>query len=80
MLWKYFLFESKILIKNRKNWFLGIVIMLFFPLFVLYTNQTPAENLRDIKGQKQIRTVFCLSLMVTICNMERQKSERCMIS
>lgn len=50
MLWKYFLFESKILVKNRKNWFLGIVIMLFFPLFVLYTNQTPAENLRDLKG------------------------------
>ena len=50
MLWKYFLFESKILMKNRKNWFLGIVIMLFFPLFVLYTNQTPAENLRDLKG------------------------------
>jgi hypothetical protein len=50
MLWKYFLFESKILVKNRKNWFLGIVIMLFFPLFVLYTNQTPAENLRDIKA------------------------------
>ncbi len=50
MLWKYFLFESKILVKNRKNWFLGIVIMLFFPLFVLYANQTPAENLRDLKG------------------------------
>ena len=50
MLWKYFLFELKILVKNRKNWFLGIVIMLFFPLFVLYTNQTPAENLRDLKG------------------------------
>ena len=30
MLWKYFLFETKVLVNNRKNWFLGIVIMLFF--------------------------------------------------
>lgn len=49
MLWKYILFESKILLKNRKNWFLGILIMLFFPIFILYTNQTPSESLRDVK-------------------------------
>ena len=49
MLWKYFVFETKVLLSNRKNWFLGIVIMLFFPIFILYTNQTPSESLRDIK-------------------------------
>lgn len=49
MLWKYFLFETKVLLSNRKNWFLGIVIMLFFPIFILYTNQTPSDSLRDIK-------------------------------
>ena len=49
MLWKYLLFETKVLLINRKNWFLGIAIMLFFPVFILYTNQTPSESLRDIK-------------------------------
>lgn len=52
MLWKYILFESKVLLKNRKNWFLGIIIMLFFPIFILYTNQTPSESLRDIKKEE----------------------------
>lgn len=53
MFWKYFLFEAKLLLHNRKNWLLGIALMLFFPVFILYMNQSPQQSLRDIKKEEQ---------------------------
>lgn len=52
MFWRYFLFEAKRLLHNRKNWFLGIVLLLFFPIFILYAYQTPPESLRDTKKEE----------------------------
>lgn len=60
MLWRYFLFETKRLLQNRKNWFLGIVLLLFFPIFILYAQQIPTESLRDIKREEaeMIKSLF----------------------
>ncbi|MFD1848536.1 hypothetical protein [Oceanobacillus bengalensis] len=49
MFWKYFLFETKLLLHNRKNALLGIIIMLFFPLFYNYYSGTQPETLIDQK-------------------------------
>src|SRR6185312_5407146 len=60
MFWKYLLFETKLLLKNRKNWFLGIVLMLFFPLYFIYFSQTEIDSLRDEKiiEQSNIKSIF----------------------
>lgn len=40
MFWKYTLFEMKLLFRNKRNWFLALFIILFFPLFFSYYSQT----------------------------------------
>ena len=49
MFWKYFLFEAKLLLHNRKNLFLGFSLLLFFPVFFIYNSQTEPETLKDLK-------------------------------
>ena len=49
MFWKYFLFETKLLLHNRKNLFLGFSLVLFFPLFFIYNSQIESETLKDHK-------------------------------
>ncbi len=49
MLWKYLLFETKLLLYNRKNWFLGLILLMFSPIYFLYYSQTQPESLRDQK-------------------------------
>ncbi len=44
MFWKYLLFELKLLLSNRKNWLLGIVLLLFFPLYYLIYSQAEPET------------------------------------
>ncbi len=34
MLWKYLLFETKLLLLNKKNWLLGIALILFFRFII----------------------------------------------
>lgn len=60
MFWKYFLFEAKLLLHNRKNWLLGIALVLYFPVFIYYTNQAPNESLRDVKRaeQEQLQSIL----------------------
>lgn len=57
---RYFLFEMKRLLYNRKNLFLGCVLLLFFPIFILYAHQTPSESLRDVKKEEAeiIKSIF----------------------
>ncbi|MUK90115.1 hypothetical protein GMD78_17215 [Ornithinibacillus sp. L9] len=43
------MFESKLLIRNRKLWFLGLIIILFFPIYFLYYSQSDPESLEDQK-------------------------------
>lgn len=60
MFWKYVLFELKLLLSNRKNWLLCIVILLFFPLYFSVYSQTELETLRDkkIKESEAFETIF----------------------
>lgn len=60
MFWKYVLFELKLLLNNRKNWLLGIVVLLFFPLYFTIYSQTEPETLRDkkIKESEEFETIF----------------------
>ena len=39
MFWKYLLFESKLLLLNKKNWLLGLALVLFFPLYYSHYSQ-----------------------------------------
>lgn len=60
MFWKYLLFELKLLLNNRKNWLLGIALLLFFPLYFLIYSQTEPESLRGmkIKESEAFETIF----------------------
>ncbi|WP_432357766.1 hypothetical protein [Sporosarcina sp. UB5] len=49
MFWKYLLFEAKLLLHNRKNWLLGIGLILFFPLYYSHYSQI---EIKDLKKQK----------------------------
>lgn len=62
MFWKYFLFEAKLLLHNRKNWLLGIALVLYFPIFIYYTNQAPNESLRDVKRAEQEQLQLILEM------------------
>ncbi|WP_025785310.1 hypothetical protein [Sporosarcina sp. D27] len=60
MRWNYILFETKMLLHNRKNWLLGIAIILFFPIYYLQYSQTDIETLRDQKNieAEQFHSIF----------------------
>ncbi len=60
MFWKYLLFETKLLMHNRKNWLLGIVLILFFPLYYFHYSQTDLEDMLKNKNlaAEQFHTIF----------------------
>ncbi|WP_042148874.1 ABC transporter permease [Paucisalibacillus sp. EB02] len=39
MFWKYTSFETKLLLKNRKSWFISVFLLIFFILFFMYYSQ-----------------------------------------
>ncbi|MHA6253275.1 hypothetical protein [Oceanobacillus sp. CAU 1775] len=49
MFWKFSLFELKLLIKNKKNWFIAGFLLLFFLLFFIYYVQEEPVSLADQK-------------------------------
>ena len=49
MFWKFTLFELKLLLKNRKSWFIAVFLLLFFILFFLYYSQDTPQSLADRK-------------------------------
>lgn len=49
MFWKFTLFEMKLLLKNRKSWFIAAFLLLFFILFFLYYSQETPLSLADKK-------------------------------
>lgn len=55
MFWTYMLFETKLLLKNKKNWFVGLSLVLFFPFFFLHSSQTMPESREDHAYAEQDR-------------------------
>ncbi|MCT1901617.1 hypothetical protein [Oceanobacillus sojae] len=49
MFWKFSLFEIKLLLRNRKNAFIALFLLLFFPLFFMYYSQEEPETLTEQK-------------------------------
>ncbi|MCG7344610.1 hypothetical protein MHZ92_10715 [Sporosarcina sp. ACRSL] len=60
MFWKYLLFETKLLLHNRKNWLLGIGLILFFLLYYTHYSQTDIKDIHKLKNEEAQRfhTVF----------------------
>ncbi|MBD7908813.1 ABC transporter permease subunit [Sporosarcina gallistercoris] len=60
MRWNYILFEIKMLVHNRKNWLLGIAMILFFPIYYLQYSQTDIKTLQDQKNEEaeQFHSIF----------------------
>ena len=60
MFWKYLLFETKLLIHNRKNWLLGIGLILFFPLYYSQYSQISIKDMQMMKNEEaqHFHTVF----------------------
>jgi len=52
MFWKYLLFESKLLLLNKKNWLLGIALILFFPLYFSYYSKLDFIDIREEKTEE----------------------------
>src|SRR4051812_8982830 len=55
MFWKYLLFESKLLLLNKKNWLLGLALVLFFPLYYSHYSQLDIVEIREevtVKAEK----------------------------
>ncbi|HAM80570.1 hypothetical protein [Ornithinibacillus bavariensis] len=49
MFWKFTQFETKLILKNRKNWFIAAFLLLFFVLFFIYYSQETPIPLTDKK-------------------------------
>lgn len=60
MFWKYLLFETKLLLHNRKNWLLGIGLIMFFPLYYSQYSQISIKDMQMLKNEeaKHFHTVF----------------------
>lgn len=60
MFWKYLLFETKLLLHNRKNWLLGIGLILFFPLYYTQYSQLDIKDMQRLKNEEaeHMFTVF----------------------
>lgn len=60
MFWKYALFETKLMLHNRKNWFLGLFLLLFFPFFFVYYGQSEPISLKSQKEYEVgvIKSIF----------------------
>ncbi|WP_188206999.1 hypothetical protein [Alkalibacillus aidingensis] len=56
MSWKYLLFEAKLLINNRKFWFIAVFLLLYFPIYYMIYSDTDPETLQDGKRVEQEMT------------------------
>lgn len=52
MFWKYTLFEMKLVLHNRKNWLLGLFLLLLFPVFFISYSQSDPVSLEDEKREE----------------------------
>ncbi len=52
MFWKYLLFESKLLLLNKKNWLLGLALVLFFPLYYSHYSQLDIVDTKEEVTEK----------------------------
>ncbi|MFC5604158.1 hypothetical protein [Sporosarcina koreensis] len=52
MFLKYLLFEMKLLLLNKKNWLLGIALILFFPLYYSHYSQLDMVDIREEKNEE----------------------------
>lgn len=53
MFWKFTSFEGKLLITNRKSWFIAVFLLFFFLLYFIYYSQ---EEPATIQEQKRMET------------------------
>src|SRR5699024_10346120 len=61
MFWKYTLFESKLALKNRKNWVIALFFLTIFTLLFMYTSrEDDPESLYDEKVEeaKEMRATY----------------------
>lgn len=63
MLWKYTLFELKILLRSRKQWILGLVLILFFPLFFHYYHDTEQPTAQAQKEEEKSHLIAALDIV-----------------
>lgn len=52
MFWKYLLFETKLLLLNKKNWLLGLALILFFPIYYSHYSQLDIVELKEEATEK----------------------------
>ncbi|MCM3711512.1 hypothetical protein [Sporosarcina luteola] len=52
MFWKYVIFETKLLLLNKKNWLLGVALILFFPLYYSHYSKLDMVDLREEKNEE----------------------------
>ncbi|MGN7388118.1 hypothetical protein [Sporosarcina sp. SAFN-015] len=52
MFWKYLLFELRLLVLNKKNWLLGLALVLFFPLYYSHYSQLDLIDIREEKNEE----------------------------
>ena len=52
MFWKYTLFETKLLLHNRKSWFVSSFLFLFYLLFFINISQVEPTSLIDQKREE----------------------------
>ncbi|MBD7984907.1 hypothetical protein H9649_09950 [Sporosarcina sp. Sa2YVA2] len=50
MFWNYLVFEAKLLLSNKKNWLLGLVLILFFPIYYSHYSQTDIVGINEKKN------------------------------
>ena len=52
MFWKYTHFETKLLLRNRKNWFVALFLLIFYLIYFSYPNQEEPISLKEQKRQE----------------------------
>src|SRR5690625_4148998 len=71
MFWKYTIFELKILLLNRKQLFLGILLILFFPIyFQIYLNSEPPTLLSQKYAEKEKQSIIVNTLPLDLRGTE----------
>ena len=50
--WNYVLFEAKLLLSNKKNWMLGLLLILFFPLYFSHYSQLDIVGINEKKNEE----------------------------
>lgn len=72
MYWKYWQFEMKLLLRQRKNWFLGLFLLLFFPVFFLVESR---EEPVSLESQKHYEANMLVAIFHQFPETERENPE-----